>query len=78
MAAAVPSEQRMANQIATNLRHQPSDRAAETLADHIQRFWDPRMRARLFELVDAGADGLDPVVVAGTRLLQKAQEERVG
>ncbi|GGJ07024.1 formate dehydrogenase subunit delta [Streptomyces brasiliensis] len=78
MAAGVPSEQRMANQIASNLRHQPADRAAETLAAHIRRFWDPRMRARLFALVDAGADGLDPVVVEGARLLRKDQEERVG
>ncbi|MEU3980874.1 formate dehydrogenase subunit delta [Streptomyces sp. NPDC026672] len=75
MAAGVPSEQRMANQIAANFRHVPAGRAAESLANHIDRFWDPRMRARLFELVDTGADGLDPVVVEGARLLRAAREE---
>ncbi|MFD0502679.1 formate dehydrogenase subunit delta [Streptomyces chiangmaiensis] len=74
MAAAVPSEQRMANQIAANFRHVPDDRAAEAIASHISRFWDPRMRARLLELVEAGADGLDPVVVSAARLLRQPQE----
>ncbi|MFF3877733.1 hypothetical protein [Streptomyces sp. NPDC001978] len=37
-----------------------------------------RMRARLFELVDSGADGLDPVVVAAAQLLRQPQEASVG
>ncbi|MEV6055025.1 formate dehydrogenase subunit delta [Streptomyces sp. NPDC052107] len=74
MAAAVPSEQRMANQIAANFRHVPGDRAAEAIAGHIHRFWDPRMRSRLIELVGAGADGLDPAVVAAVQLLRRPQE----
>ncbi|MGW0995612.1 formate dehydrogenase subunit delta [Streptomyces sp. NPDC002520] len=78
MAAAVPSEQRMANQIAANFRHVPGDRAAGAIAGHIGRFWDPRMRSRLFELVDAGSEGLDPVVVAAARLLRQPQEAPAG
>jgi formate dehydrogenase subunit delta len=68
----VPSVQRMANQIAVNFRHVPEDRAAESLAGHIERFWDPRMRDRLFALVDAETDGLDPVVVMGAWMLRKS------
>ncbi|MFF4749963.1 formate dehydrogenase subunit delta [Streptomyces sp. NPDC002514] len=78
MAGAVPSEQRMATQIAANFRHVPHDTAARAVAGHIGRFWDPRMRTRLFELVDAGADGLDPVVVAAARLLRQSQESPAG
>ncbi|MFJ3338924.1 formate dehydrogenase subunit delta [Streptomyces sp. NPDC086766] len=74
MTALVPSEQRMANQIAVNFAHVPADQAAEMLAGHIERFWDPRMRARLLELVDAEADDLHPVVVMGAGVLRKSRE----
>lgn len=70
MAATVPAERRMANDIARNLGHLPGERAAEAVAGHIGRFWDPRMRTRLYEFVDAGADGLDPLVVAAVKLLR--------
>jgi formate dehydrogenase subunit delta len=69
MAGGVPPEPRMANDIAANLGHLPSDRAAEEIAGHIGRFWDPRMRTRLVAFVDAGADGLDPLVVAAVKLM---------
>lgn len=68
----VPPVQRMANQIAVNFRHVPEDQAAESLAGHIERFWDPRMRDHLFALVDAETEGLDPVVVMGTWMLRKS------
>ena len=44
--------------------------AGEVVAGHIGRFWDPRMRSRLVADVDAGADGLHPLVVAAVRLLR--------
>ncbi len=37
---------RMANQIATNLKHEPDPAAA--MAEHIQLFWDPRMKQMIF------------------------------
>jgi formate dehydrogenase subunit delta len=70
MTATVPPERRMANDIAANLRHLPGREAAEAVAGHIDRFWDPRMRTRLYESVDAGADGLDPLVVAAVGLMR--------
>jgi formate dehydrogenase subunit delta len=70
MAVGAPPERRMANDIAANLGHLPGERAAEAVAGHIGRFWDPRMRTRLFEFVDAGADGLDPLVVAAVKLMR--------
>jgi formate dehydrogenase subunit delta len=70
MTATVPAELRMANDIARNLGHLPGEEAAAAIAGHIARFWDPRMRARLYEFVDAGADALDPLVVAAVKLLR--------
>ncbi|MDX6364020.1 MAG: formate dehydrogenase subunit delta [Streptomyces sp.] len=69
MTATVPAECRMANDIARNLAYLPADEAAEAIAGHIQRFWDPRMRSRLSGFVEAGADGLDPLVVAAVARL---------
>ncbi|WP_258318993.1 formate dehydrogenase subunit delta [Streptomyces griseorubiginosus] len=70
MTATVPSECRMANDIARNLGHLPGEEAAGAIAGHIGRFWDPRMRARLYAFVDAGAEGLDPLVVAAVKQLR--------
>lgn len=49
----------MANQIAANLAHEP-DPAAAT-AEHIRLFWDPWMKAGLF---NHGTDGLSAVAAA--------------
>ena len=32
------------------------------IANHIKKFWDPRMRKAIFAYIDAGGDGLDPPV----------------
>ncbi|HUO91732.1 MAG TPA: formate dehydrogenase subunit delta [Rhizomicrobium sp.] len=39
-----------ANQIAKFFAAQGETRAIAGVADHLQRFWDPTMRARLLEL----------------------------
>jgi formate dehydrogenase subunit delta len=66
----VRSEIRLANDIAAQFHHLPKERAAEAIAGHIRGFWDPRMRAHLVGCVDAGADGLDSLVVAAVGLLR--------
>jgi formate dehydrogenase subunit delta len=33
------------------------------VADHIRKFWDPRMRKAIFAHLDAGGAGLDPNVL---------------
>ena len=58
----------MANQIATNLATDAAPVAA--VADHIQTFWDPRMKRMIF---DHGTDGLSPAAAAAIRLLADAQ-----
>ncbi len=58
----------MANQIAANLLHEPDPVAAT--AEHIQLFWDPRMKAMI-----AGPDisGLGATAAAAIASLTAAQ-----
>jgi len=50
---------RMVNQIGTFFEAMP-DRAAalEEMAQHIRKFWEPRMRKQLLEHVDSSGEGL--------------------
>ena len=59
----------MTNQIARNFATMGHDGAAAATADHIACFWDPRMRAQIFECLAAGGQGLQPAAVAAIRLL---------
>lgn len=54
----------MANQIATFFYSQPAADRAQRVADHLNDFWDPRMRRGLIAHVAAGGAGLDPLVLA--------------
>jgi len=54
----------MANQIATFFRTKPESEAVEGVADHINKFWEPRMRAKLLARLAEGGEGLNPLVVA--------------
>ncbi len=57
----------MANQIARNLatHHDPS----LATADHISTFWDPRMKAMVFDHLAAGGLGLDKNAADAIRIL---------
>jgi formate dehydrogenase subunit delta len=52
----------MANQIGQYFRSQGPDQAVAGTADHIKKFWDPRMRAAIFRHVEAGGQGLEALV----------------
>ncbi len=65
----------MANQIGKFFEYQKKDEVVPGIADHIKKFWDPRMRAAIFAYVDAGGDGLDaPVREAILQLKEHAQK----
>lgn len=51
----------MANQMARFFASQPRDKAVAGMAEHIAKFWDPRMRTRIFAHLDAGGAGLEPI-----------------
>ena len=52
----------MANQIGKFFESQGHDQEVAGVADHIRKFWDPRMRKAIFAHLDAGGAGLDPNV----------------
>ncbi|GMB83430.1 formate dehydrogenase subunit delta [Shinella zoogloeoides] len=63
---------RMANQIATFFHSQPADERAGGVATHINKFWEPRMRRQLFDLVDNhGGGGLDSLVLEAAPLIHR-------
>jgi formate dehydrogenase subunit delta len=62
---------RLANDIAAQFRHLPPDEAAADVANHIRRFWDPRMRAELLALADQRQADLDDGAFAAVELLRE-------
>jgi formate dehydrogenase subunit delta len=54
----------MANQIAAFFAVQGEARAIPQIADHIQKFWDPRMRREILTHVANGGAGLSPLACA--------------
>ncbi len=58
-----------ANQIALYFAAYPHDEAVAGIADHIRKFWDPRMRADLRAMLDKDEAGLHVLVrQAGEKL----------
>ena len=66
---------RMANQIADFFKGYGHDEAIKETADHLNRFWDPRMRKALFEYLAKGGEGLDPLVKDAAPLIRKPKPE---
>jgi formate dehydrogenase subunit delta len=50
----------MANQIGRFFQSQGHDKAVPGIAEHIKKFWDPRMKRAIFAHLDAGGVGLVP------------------
>ncbi|MGR3464892.1 formate dehydrogenase subunit delta [Limimaricola sp.] len=60
---------RMANQIATFFESQPEGDRAERVAAHLRSYWEPRMRDRLFAMMETDeADALTPLARRGAQL----------
>ncbi|MCM2396290.1 formate dehydrogenase subunit delta [Rhizobium sp. S95] len=62
---------RMANQIATFFLSQPEAVRVEGVANHINKFWEPRMRRQLFEHIDKGGEGLLPLVIEASKAVKR-------
>ncbi len=60
----------MANQIGQFFVYQREDEVVPGIANHIRKFWDPRMRKAIFAYIDAGGEGLDPQVKEALLLLK--------
>jgi formate dehydrogenase subunit delta len=63
---------RMANDIGNFFRAQGEERAVVGIADHIKKFWEPRMKKQIFAHLDAGGAGLNPVTLKALEQLKTA------
>lgn len=62
---------RMANQIARNFAANGDEAAIAQTAEHIALFWDPRMKAAGFALLEQADSGFSPVASAALAQLAK-------
>lgn len=62
----------MANQIGKFFGSQGHDKAVPGIAEHIKKFWDPRMKRAIFAHLDAGGAGLAPDVREAITALKQA------
>ncbi len=52
-----------ANQIAAFFRSKPHAEGVAGVAEHINKFWEPRMRRQFFQMIAAGGKGFDELVL---------------
>jgi formate dehydrogenase subunit delta len=62
----------MANQIGKFFAHQPHEKAVAAIADHLERFWDPRMRGEIIASLDSVE--LDPSTREAVERLREASK----
>jgi formate dehydrogenase subunit delta len=59
----------MANQIAIFFASYPRDEAVAGVTDHLQKFWEPRMRKQIIEYVAEGGGGLHELALEAVKQL---------
>ena len=62
---------RMANQIADFFHSKPREEGIAGVAEHINKFWEPRMRRQLFEMLDGGTENFNELVVAASARIKR-------
>jgi formate dehydrogenase subunit delta len=62
----------MVNEIAAFFAGEEPAKAAENVANHLRRYWDPRMRRQIVTHVTEGGAGLSDVAKAGVALIGKS------
>ena len=65
----------MANQIGRFFVSQGKDAAVGAVADHLVKFWDPRMRVAILAHLESGGAGLDPCVRDAVAILRKSHRQ---
>ena len=59
----------MANQIGAFFKAQGEADAPAAIADHLKKFWEPRMRVGIIAHLSSGGAGLEPLVRKSVELL---------
>jgi formate dehydrogenase subunit delta len=67
----------MVNQIGKFFAHQSPEKAIESIADHLLKFWDPRMRQAIVGHVDKGGDtGLAPLALKAVEKVRERDRQK--
>ena len=66
---------RMANQIAAFFNGAGHELAVKDSAEHINKFWEPRMRKALIAYLEKGGEGLDPTILEAASLIKRPKAE---
>lgn len=76
MSADLPPVIRLGHDLVRNFEALPPDKAAEEIATHIRKFWEPRMQRELLRHVDAGDARLGALLNAAARSLREGAIDR--
>ncbi|GGL26843.1 formate dehydrogenase subunit delta [Phycicoccus endophyticus] len=63
MSTGEPPVVRLGHDLVRNFESLPREKAAEELATHIKKFWEPRMRHELLARIRRGDTDLHPLLV---------------
>jgi formate dehydrogenase subunit delta len=66
----------MANEIAAFFAGEDPGKAPENVANHLRRYWDPRMRRQILAHAGNGGEGLSPIARAGIDLIGEHSPRR--
>src|SRR5690348_14424445 len=66
----------MANQIGRFIVPQRGGDPAGEIANHLRKFWDPRMRAAIVAHLEKGGAGLDDLVRQAVRRLKETEAQK--
>lgn len=61
----------MVNEIGAFFVGEDPGKAAQNVANHLRRYWDPRMRRQIVEHAGKGGEGLSEVAKAGVELIAR-------
>ena len=59
----------MANQIALYFNSYPHEDAVTGVADHLQKYWERRMKTQIIQYIAQGGNGLHELVVEAVKRL---------
>jgi formate dehydrogenase subunit delta len=72
----LPPVIRLGHDLVRNFEALPRDKAAEEIATHIRKFWEPRMRRELVGYVVAGDPRVDTLLAEAAGSLRRGELDR--
>lgn len=76
MSGDTPPVVRLGHDLVRNFEALPPEKAAEEIATHIRKFWEPRMRHELLARVRRGDTSLHPLLVRAAEDLVDGDVDR--